>query len=120
VDDDAHEIERQLLVDEIDHQLRRWTHRDVRRGVRRLAELVRERLMNEELDVESRTQVAAAVSSIGYEPGWLPCDILTVSRAIRTGAWDEELEHPLCKLCRQKEDACTAQGWVVGRSKASR
>lgn len=119
VDEERREIKRAVLIDELEDQLYRWQRRDVRRGVRRLTEIVLERLVSGRIDVESRFQVAAAVSSIGIEPGWLPCDVLTVSRAIRSGAWDEELEHPLCNLCRRREDACTAQGWVVGPSKAS-
>lgn len=119
VSEDSDEIVRQELIDELDHRLRLWERQTVRRGVRRLVEIVRDGLVSGELDGGSRTQVAAAASRIGIEPGWLQCDVLTVVRAIRSTAWDEELAHPLCKSCRQKEDSCTSPGWVVGPSKAT-
>lgn len=118
-DEDTGELAKQTLIDEIDHQLRLWERRTVRRGVRRLTEIVRDRLVSGEIYVESRTQVAAAVSRIGNEPGWLPCDVLTVSRAIRSRDWNEELAHPLCTTCRQREDVSRADSWKVGPSKAT-
>lgn len=117
--DDSDEIVRQGLIDELDHQLRLWERRTVRRGVRRLVEIVRDGLVSGEIDAESRTQVAAAASRIGIEPGWLQCDVLTVVRAIRSRDWDEELGQPICNACRRREDSCTEAGWAVGPSKAT-
>lgn len=118
VNEDADEIVRQTLIDELDQQTRKWSDKTVRRGVRRLVAIVRERLATGQIDVESRAQVSAAVLCVGHEPGWLPCDMLTVSRAIMSGSWDEELAQPLCTWCRQKQDVCTTAGWTVGSSMA--
>jgi hypothetical protein len=83
----------------------------VRRGVRRLVEIVHEQLVSGEMRVESRNHVAAAVSQLGWVLRWLSCDVLTVSRGIQTKRWDDELQRPLCKQCQEKEDVCTQKPW---------
>jgi hypothetical protein len=118
VSQDQRGIETGDLIEEVEHQLRRWKHRDVRRGVRRVTEELLERLKSDDVEIQSRLQAASIVTCIGWEPGWLPCDILAVSNCVRTGKWEGELDWPLCSACLALQDVCRAEVWVVGPSKA--
>ena len=113
--EDRHEIERAELIHELDAEMRCWQHLNVRRGVKRLVEVVRDRLANGGTEVRSRLEAAALVTNIGMnERGWIPCDVLAVSEGIRTGGWmkmKEELGGPVCSMCRKRQDGCRADGW---------
>jgi hypothetical protein len=101
--EDRHEIERDKLIRELDAEMRRWQHLNVRRGVLRLVEVARERFTADEFEFESRHQAAGVVVDIGMEGRWLPCDIVAASEGIRTGQW-ATIEEPVCSVCRKKED----------------